>query len=184
MERWPSEILVTSPAFLFSEGSWSEKARVPLYVCDNLDAPHQPTDHHWGLQEKDLEGLSPSFPQAQEGWMQLWIVQNKEYICIFDIFVLFCFFIFFPSLYKFFLFYIFFINWRLITLQYCRGFCHTLTWISHGFTCVPHPDPPSRLPLHPIPLGLPSAPGPSACLMIFIEAVSVDRKFYYVKIIA
>ena len=57
------------------------------------------------------------------------------------------------------------IIWRLITLQYCSGFCHTLKWISHGFTCVPHPDPPSRLPLHPIPLGLPSAPGLSTCLM-------------------
>ena len=33
-------------------------------------------------------------------------------------------------------------NWRLITLQYCSGFCHTLTWISHGCTCVPHPEPP------------------------------------------
>ena len=44
-----------------------------------------------------------------------------------------------------------FINWRLITLQYCSGFCHTLTWISHGFTCIPHPDPPSHLPLYPIP---------------------------------
>ena len=54
-----------------------------------------------------------------------------------------------------------FISWRLITLQYCSGFCHTLTWISHGFTFIPHPDPPSRFPLHPIPLGLPSAPGPS-----------------------
>ena len=31
-----------------------------------------------------------------------------------------------------------FISWRLITLQYCSGFCHTLTWISHGFTCVAH----------------------------------------------
>ena len=58
-----------------------------------------------------------------------------------------------------------FISWRLITLQYCSGFCHTLTWISHGFTCIPHPDPPSHLPLHPIPLGLPSAPGTSTCLM-------------------
>ena len=37
-------------------------------------------------------------------------------------------------------------NWRLITLQYC-GFCHIFTWISHGCTCVPHPDPPS--PSHP-----------------------------------
>ena len=58
-----------------------------------------------------------------------------------------------------------FISWRLITLQYCSGFCHTLTWISHGFTCVPHPDPSSHLPLHPIPLGLPSAPALSTCLM-------------------
>ena len=58
-----------------------------------------------------------------------------------------------------------FISWRLITLQYCSGFCHTLTWISHGFTCIPHPDPPSHLPLHLIPLGLPSVPGPSTCLM-------------------
>ena len=45
------------------------------------------------------------------------------------------------------------------------GFCHTLTWLSHGYTCIPHPDPPSHLPLHPIPLGLPSAPGPSTCLL-------------------
>ena len=33
-----------------------------------------------------------------------------------------------------------------------------MTWISHGVTCIPHPDP-------PIPLGLPSAPGMSTCLM-------------------
>ena len=58
-----------------------------------------------------------------------------------------------------------FISWRLITLQYCSGFCHTLTSISHGFTCIPHPNPPSHLRLYPIPLGLPSAPGPSTCLM-------------------
>ena len=47
----------------------------------------------------------------------------------------------------------------------CSGFCHTLKWNSHWFTCVPHPDPPSHLPLHPLPLDFPSAPGPSACLM-------------------
>ena len=50
---------------------------------------------------------------------------------------------------SFFFFPFFFISWRLITLQYCSGFCHTLTWTSHGFTYVPHPDPPSCLP--PIP---------------------------------
>ena len=41
-------------------------------------------------------------------------------------------------------------NWKLIILQYCSGFCHTLTWISHGCTCVPHPEPPSHhLPIDP-----------------------------------
>ena len=35
------------------------------------------------------------------------------------------FFFFFPFI---------FISWRPITLQYCSGFCHTLTWISHGRT--------------------------------------------------
>ena len=64
----------------------------------------------------------------------------------------------------FFIFSFIFISWRLITLQYCSRFCHTMTWISHGYTCIPHPNPPSHLPLHPIPLGLPSAPGPSTCL--------------------
>ena len=43
-----------------------------------------------------------------------------------------------------------FISWRLITLQYRSGFCHTFTWSSHGFTCVPSWSslpPPS--PSHP-----------------------------------
>ena len=54
---------------------------------------------------------------------------------------------------RFFLFFFFFsfifISWGLITLQYCSGFCHTLTWISHVFTCAPHPDSPSPLSSHP-----------------------------------
>ena len=47
----------------------------------------------------------------------------------------------------YFIFSFIFISWRLITLQHCSGFCHTLKWISHGFTCIPHPGPPSHLPL-------------------------------------
>ena len=59
----------------------------------------------------------------------------------------------------FFLFFFFFnFNQKLITLQYCGGFCHAFTWISHGCTCVPHPEPPSHLSPHPIPQGHPSAP--------------------------
>ena len=72
----------------------------------------------------------------------------------------------------------FFISWRLIILQYCSGFCHILTWISHGFTCIPHPNPPSHLPLYPIPLGLPSAPGPSTCLIIQSEVSQKDEDQY------
>ena len=36
-----------------------------------------------------------------------------------------------------------------ITIFY--SFCHTLTWISHGCTCVPHPEPslPPPSPTHP-----------------------------------
>ena len=87
--------------------------------------------------------------------------------------------------YLFFSFF-FFISWRLITLQYCSGFCHTLTRISYGFTCIPHPDPPSHIPLCPIPLGLPSAPGPSTCLMHPTWAgeqwmIPIFKKFKYPK---
>ena len=41
-------------------------------------------------------------------------------------------------------------NWRIITLQYCGGFCHTLTWIGHRYTCllILNP-PPTFLPTHP-----------------------------------
>ena len=59
----------------------------------------------------------------------------------------------------------FYFYFFIIIFFYCSGFCHTLKWNSHGFTCVPHSDPPSHLPLHPIPLGLPSAPGLSTWLM-------------------
>ena len=38
----------------------------------------------------------------------------------------------------------------LITLQYFSVFCHTLTLISHGCTCVPHPEPLAQLPPQPI----------------------------------
>ena len=70
-------------------------------------------------------------------------------------------------------YFLIYFNWRLITLQYCSGFCHTLTWISHGCTCVPHPEPPSHLPPHPIPQGHPSAPAPS----ILYPVLNLDWQF-------
>ena len=35
-------------------------------------------------------------------------------------------------------------NWRIMTLQYCDGFCHALAWISHRYPRAPHP----LTPLH------------------------------------
>ena len=34
-------------------------------------------------------------------------------------------------------FFKFIFNWRIIALQYCVGFCHTSTWISHRYTYIP-----------------------------------------------
>ena len=39
-------------------------------------------------------------------------------------------------------------------------FCHTSTWIHHGRTRVPHPEPTSHLPPHTMPPDHPSAPAP------------------------
>ena len=52
-------------------------------------------------------------------------------------------------------------------------FCHTSTWIYQGCTCVPHPEPPSHLSPHTIPLGHPSAPAPS----ILYQALNLDWWF-------
>ena len=40
-------------------------------------------------------------------------------------------------------------NWRIISLQYCNGFCHTSIWISHSYTCAPSI-------LNPLPMSLPT----------------------------
>ena len=72
----------------------------------------------------------------------------------FLVFYLFSFLVFvlMPCLFHYLLLIILFFkliyfNWWLITLEYCGGFCHILTWISHGCTCVPHPEP--LPPSHP-----------------------------------
>ena len=49
----------------------------------------------------------------------------------------------------------------------CSEFCHKLKWNGLEITCLSHPDPPSHLPLHPLPPGLPRAPGPSAWNPLF-----------------
>ena len=75
-----------------------------------------------------------------------------------------------------FFFWCFFFKFLFIYLFYFTilyWFCHTLTWIHHGCTCVPHPELSSLLPPHTIPLGHPSAPAPS----ILYPASNLDWRF-------
>ena len=72
-----------------------------------------------------------------------------RFLLWFYLFIWFCF-----SWFSFFSVYLFY-----FTILY--WFCHTLTWICRGCTCVPHPEPSSHLPPHPFPLGHPSVPAPS-----------------------
>ena len=85
----------------------------------------------------------------------------------------FFFFPFFPLFFNYF-------NWRLITLQYCGGFCHTFTWISHGCTCVPHPDTPFYLSPHPILQGNPSIPALSTLShALYLDWWSISHMIMY-----
>ena len=52
-------------------------------------------------------------------------------------------------------------------------FCHTSTCIRHGYTRVPHPEAPSHVPPHTIPLGHLSAPAPS----FLYPALNLDWRF-------
>ena len=61
-------------------------------------------------------------------------------------------------------------SWRLITLQFCGGFCHTLTESAMGVHVSLHPQPPSHLPPHPIHLDYPSAPA----LSVLFHALNLD----------
>ena len=57
-----------------------------------------------------------------------------------------------------------------IFLLYLYWFCHTTTCICHWCTRVPHPEPPSHLPPHTVPLGHPSAPA----LSILYHSLNLD----------
>ena len=52
-------------------------------------------------------------------------------------------------------------------------FCHTATCIHHGCTRVPHPEHPSHIPPHNIPMGHPNAPAPST----LYHASNLDWQF-------
>ena len=70
-----------------------------------------------------------------------------------------------------FLFFFLYLEANYFTKSY--WFCHTLTRICDGCTCVPQPEPPSHPPFHPIPQGHPSAPTPST----LYHASNLDWRF-------
>ena len=68
-------------------------------------------------------------------------------------------------------FHILFYYYFYFTILY--WFCHSSTWIHHGCTWVPNPEPPSHLLPHTISLGHPSVPAPG----ILYPASNLDWQF-------
>ena len=131
------------------------------FLCCHLTALYLSVSYLFSLSESFSHSLSQvqTLPERTSNWLRhlmSGLTPGQPHRCPESLVEAF-----FWSSVDFFLCFFFF----LIIFFICSGFCHTLKWNSHGFPCVPHPYTPSHLRLHPLPLGLPSAPGPSACLM-------------------
>ena len=126
------------------------------HEVDCLLPGHCNQQESWSLWLSSWNTLSPLYLLHHSSFL-LVTCKDKAIICISGALAKGETYLIFVCLFVWFIFYLFFLI--------CSGFCHTLKWNGPEFTCLPHPDPPSHLPLHPLPPGLPRAPGPSACLM-------------------
>ena len=107
------------------KSEWSEVTQSCLTLCDPVDCSPPGSSVHGILQARILEWVAISFSR---GFSRTWVScretlyplshQGSHHSFLF---------IYFPFI---------FTRWKLITLQYWSGFCHTLTWISHGVTCI------------------------------------------------
>ena len=172
-----------------SPDSWASSVKFSSIVqscpalCDPLDCstPGFPVHHqlpeftqthaHWvGEAIQPSHPSPPAFSLSQHQSLFKWV--NSSHLVVkywsFSFIIspskeysgLISFFFFFPVLFIFLLY-----NIVLV--------CHTLTWIHHGCTCVLHPETPSHVPPHPIPLGHPSAPA----LSTLSHALNLDWWF-------
>ena len=97
----------------------------------------------------------PTLTSTQESWKTIALTRQTFVSKVMSLLFFFNYFIY--------LFYFTILYW----------FCHTSTWIYHGCTHIPLPEPPSHLPPHTIPLGHPSAPATS----ILYHAWKLDWRF-------
>ena len=111
------------------KSEWSEVTQSCPTLCDPVDCSPPGSSVHGILQARILEwvaiSFSREFSQPRDGtWVScretLYPLSHQGSHHSF-LFIYFSFI---------------FTRWRLITLQYWSGFCHTLTWISHGVTCI------------------------------------------------
>ena len=79
----------------------------------------------------------------------------------------------------FYFLFFFYFHFTLCCFTIVYWFCHTLTWISHGCTWVPNPEPPSHFPPHIISLDHPCAPAPS----ILYPVSNIDWRFFSYMIV-
>ena len=63
-------------------------------------------------------------------------------------------------------------------------FCHTLTWICHECTRVSHPELPSHLPPHPIPLGHYFKPTFSLSCFTFIKRLFSSSLLFAIRVVS
>ena len=104
-----------------------------LTLCNPMDFSPLGSSVHKILRGRILEWDASSFPRGSS-WLWAWTYISHMQADSF-----------------------FFFNWRIITLQHCGSFCHTSTWVSCRYTCVPPFWTPSHLPPYLIPLGCPRA---------------------------
>ena len=90
-------------------------------------------DEHWGT----CASFNSDFLSVYAQQWDFWVIRQ-----LFFFFSFFTYMLVFISIFFFSFFYFTILYW----------FCHTSTWIHHGCTCVPNPEPPSHLPPYTIPL--------------------------------
>ena len=114
------------------------------------------------------DAIQPSHPLSSPSPLALSLAQHQG-LFIFFVLLIVLFFYFYFFIFNLF-FFLFLKNLLYFTILY--WFCHT-SWICHGYTRVPNPEPPSHFPPHIISLGHPSAPAAS----ILYPAANLDRWF-------